>query len=259
VPPPAEGESDPNADMAWEDDIEHPKEMQWLSQCFGCSEGDKTVIELRNATSIKKVHVSVTDPRSGEVEEEVGLEITNADGTVESFIGGVYLPRKLMYDAMVRALEENSKFNGLANEARESSSATDNMKEGAWKRFKKGFKGTVKSTVGTGAVAGGSVGVGFGATVLLMGIPGLSGAVVTTMLAGAGAGLVAGTTAGLALGAVFGSVVGGAYGLWDYHKQKKELQLAGTEKIWDKLECHSWFKHCSSDMIVPYYNECPAE
>jgi len=257
---------DENAHLPWIPDVEAPDEMEWLPACMkaegqdGCKPEDVREIDLTSVSYVRKVSIPVTDPNTGEVkegEDEVGIEITYEDNTTDEFSGGVYLPRKLMLPAMQRAEANYGKFSGLGQEAKDEASESDNMFWAGVYTFRNTLTGAIGTSIGTGAAAGTSVGVGVGAVALLLSIPGLSGFVVGTMILGAGTGLIAGSAAGLALGAVLGTVTGGSMALWDYHKQKKELALSATEKIWNKLECHDLFTHCSKTLIVPQGRTCP--
>jgi len=270
--PPKNKSLDENADLPWIPDVESPEDMEWLPACMkaegqdGCDPREVQEIDLINVSYFKKTLIPVTDPSTGEVkegEEEVGIEIMYEDGTKDNFEGGVYLPRNLMLPAMKRAEENYGKFSGLGQEARDEASEADNMFWAGVYTFRNTVTGAIGTTMGGGAVAGTSVGVGVGAVALLLSIPGLSGVVVGTMLLGAGSGLIAGSAAGLALGAVLGTVAGGSMALWDYHKQKKELGLSATYKIWSKMKCHDLFTRCGNigddKIIVPTGKECPSE
>lgn len=257
---------DENAHLPWIPDVESPEDMEWLPACMkpegqdACKPEDVQQIDLLNVSYVRKVLIPVTDPSTGEVkegEDEVGIEITYEDGTKDEFEGGVYLPRSLMLPAMRRAEANYGKFSGLGQEAKEEASEGDNMFWAGLYTFRNTVTGAIGSSIGAGAVGGTSVGVGVGAVALLLSIPGLSGFILGTMILGAGAGLVAGSAVGLALGAVLGTVTGGSMALWDYHKQKKELKLSATDKIWNKLECHDLFTHCNKTFIVPQGKTCP--
>jgi len=262
--PPKKGEADENADLPWIKDVEDPTLMEWLPACMkpegqeACSPQDVTEIELMNVSYISMIpEINVTDPNTGKEEPEMGLKFVFPDGSSTEFVGGVYLPRNLMVSAMQRAEENYGKFSGLGQEARDQASDKDNMLAAAIYAWRNTIDGSIKTGVGSGAAAGASIGVGIGAAALLVGAPGLGAFAFGTFLAGAGVGLVGGTGAGLALGAVLGTIIGGGAALSDYHKQKKELGYSAVEKMWDKLECHSRFVHCSKTLIVPQGKACP--
>jgi len=260
-PTPEDPSQDVQADLPWIPDVEDPTSMQWLPACMkpegqdSCKPEDVLEIKLLDADYITMTpEINVADPHTGKEEPEMGLKIVFPDGTSTEFVGGVYLPRKLMKAALNRAEADYANFSGLGQEAKQLPSGADNWGNEALKSWGKSFKGMSA----TGALSGALGGAGLGTLLVFGGVPVYSAGYYGTLLMGAGYGMVAGAPAGLGIGAALGAIVGGGAALHDYCKKRRELQLSAVEKMWSKIECHQHFVRCNRTLIVPKGKACPA-
>merc|ERR1712087_207325 len=90
---------------------------------------------------------------------------------------------------------------------------------------------------------------------ILMGIA--IGGVVLPEIAGAVLGVSLAGAIGLGVGLASGVAVAGGITLHQFLKYNHETGLSAGEKIFEKIRCHSKFKSCGKNIIVPEGKKCP--
>merc|ERR1719198_1409360 len=101
--------------------------------------------------------------------------------------------------------------------------------------------------------------IGVASTVQVsIGIAPLTATQVFTFTSYAGTlGLAGGLAIGLGIGLLVGIPAGAATVIRQWVKQRRELALSASEKVFEKLYCHRHFTRCSSTVVVPTGTECP--
>jgi len=191
----------------------------------------KTEISLKDTTWI-----SYTDNNVGG-----SLRFMTTDLVPYSFTGGVYFPEELMLSAL-RPFSHR-KFVPKDRQATDVQMAP--YGKAAWTGLTE-VAGTTSGGFGTGLAAG--AGLGAAGTFLASGLLVTSWGVVAQAtaigaLGGGAAGMVAGATAGLVVGLPVGLAKAAAKAV----KNKREISLTMTKKIFEKMRCHPHFKSCPSE------------
>eukprot|EP00931_Biecheleriopsis_adriatica_P047585 TRINITY_DN27438_c0_g1_i2.p1 TRINITY_DN27438_c0_g1~~TRINITY_DN27438_c0_g1_i2.p1 ORF type:complete len:190 (+),score=34.76 TRINITY_DN27438_c0_g1_i2:452-1021(+) len=177
------------------------------------------------------------------------------DATVYNISGGIYLPQVLMKSA----LERKTKFEEREATGVRLSPAGAGAKHGGGIAARNAGVGALMGTSGGAAVTGL---IAFISTGL---VTASTGAIYTTIGISAAGGAAAGAVGGAVIGAVVGGVAGTVGAISKYAKYRRELALSMTQKIVDKLHCHSKFKFCGRDsknvyiMVPKATSSCPTK
>lgn len=233
---------------------------------------DVAIDILHHVAEIRRVEVNDSAP---------GIHFIFNNGEDWEFTGGIYYPVDLLAQQVAATQQE-----AIANDTVAQTSAGGYAAGVAAEEFGKpvvkytssfALKGGVYAALGGASLAYGFstavsllnfllnsflAQVGIAATVSLsIGIPTLTLTQILSFTTAAGTtGLLAGAALGLGVGTLAGLAVAIPRTISAWRKQRKELRLSASEKLYEKLMCHNSLKRCLNDnVLVPIDAKCPEE
>jgi len=216
-----------------------------------------------------------------------GIEIKFNNGTNLEISGGLYYPEKVLARALYRVGDKKSDDppDVAAKDANRNASAAGHAISEGGGVLGNAIANHGKSFAAKGAVGGVAVGFGlsygFSSALVLMngilnaflahigagayvsiqiGIAPLTAAQIFSFTSTAGTvGLAGGAALGLGIGLILGIPAGAATMISQWIRQRRELRLSASEKIFAKLTCHRHFKRCGwgGKILAPEGKTCP--
>lgn len=183
---------------------------------------------------------------SEDEESPATLEFGFPSGEVQSFAGGAYFPERAMQRALERSLREARTVQASRNE-------TDVATAGGWnvRADESDFASEAALSTLTGTLEGAKSGaMGLFVVTFFSGYGTLAiGEVLRTAVLAAGTGFGTGLALSLPLSLAFS----GSTQLYSYFKERRELRMAASMKLFEKLDCHLKIQRCrrAVGLLVP--------
>jgi len=174
------------------------------------------------------------------------VEFGFPSGEAQSFAGGVYFPERSMQRALERSLREARTVQASRNE-------TDAATAGVWDVRTDGshYAGQAGIDTITNTLEGGkSAAMGLFVVTFFSGYGNLA---IGTALRAAVSAAATGFGTGLALSLPVSLAFSGSMQLYGYLKERRELRMPASEKLFEKLDCHLKIQRCRrvEGLLVP--------